>query len=274
MVVIKIKIFVIILVIFFTKNVFSSQIYDYQTEKFLEKIITEVLSVNNYKKNINFKIINDKFPNAFINQDSILHISSGLLIHSPDYVSLLAVIAHEIGHLENYHITKRKNEIKEIKNINSFGNIAAIAGSMIFQEPELINSIIVNQTALNNLYINFTQDQEREADIYSIKTLNKLKSVESQNVGWQQRIKEEQEAAAKLRIEKDNSGKAKNDKINQLTNRAQQLETQLKQLQPILTQTTNERETFKNNNLKLKQQIALLKGRVSVMESELKTKIA
>ena len=165
---------IILLFLIFSKPLFSSQIYDYQTENLIKKISDRILSVNNYNKKINFKIINDPFPNAFVNQNNTLFLSSGLLIHSPDYVSLLAVIAHEIGHIEKYHVPKRISEIGELKNYNSLSNLAAIAGSMIMQQPELMNAIIFNQTAINNMYLNFSQDQEKEADLYAVETLNKL----------------------------------------------------------------------------------------------------
>ena len=54
-------------------------------------------------------------------------------------------------------------------------NLAAVFGSMIIQEPSILNAIIVNQTTVNNLFINFSQEQEIEADFYAIETLNKLK---------------------------------------------------------------------------------------------------
>lgn len=162
------------IVLLFSNNLYCSQIYDYQTEQFIEKLNLQIVSVNKYSKKIRFKIINDSFPNAFINEKNIIHISSGLLIHSPDYVSLLAVLAHEIGHIEKYHISKRKNEINNLKKINNLGNIAAIAGSMIIQQPELMSTIIINQTATNNLYSNFSQEQEKEADLYAVDTLNSL----------------------------------------------------------------------------------------------------
>lgn len=162
------------IVLFFSTNSYSSQIYDYQTEQFIEKINLEILSVNKFKEKIRFKIINDNFPNAFVVEDNTIYLSSGLLIHSPDYVSFLAVLAHEIGHIEKYHITKRINEINNLKKINNLSNIAAIAGSMIIRQPELINTIIVNQVATNNLYLNFSQDQEKEADLYAVETLNNL----------------------------------------------------------------------------------------------------
>ena len=162
------------IIILFYKPTFSSQIYDYQTDRLIELLNSQILSVNNYNKDVNFKIIKDDFPNAFVTEDNSLYLTSGLLIHSPDYVSLLAVLAHEIGHIEKFHITKRKNEINKLEKINSLGNLAVVAGSMLIQEPELIKVIAVNQTSINNLYLNFSQEQEKEADLYAVETLNKL----------------------------------------------------------------------------------------------------
>ncbi len=163
------------LILIFSKNLFAVQIYDYQTEEFIKKINTEILSVNSYNKDINFKIFKDNFPNAFVTEDNTIYLSSGLLAYSPDYVSLLGVLAHEIGHIEKYHVAKRKKEINNLKNISSYGNLAAVIGSMIMQEPNIINAIVVNQTTLNNLFINFSQDQEIEADFYAIETIHRLK---------------------------------------------------------------------------------------------------
>ena len=166
--------FIIILILFNYKIAQSSQIYDYHTENLIEKLNKQILSVNNYDKKIKFKIINGSFPNAFVTENNRLFISSGLLINSPDYVALLAVLAHEIGHIENHHVMQRKTEIDNLKNVNAFGNLLAVAGSMIIQQPELINTIAFKQTAINNLYLDFSKDQEREADIYAANTLNKL----------------------------------------------------------------------------------------------------
>ena len=171
----KIIYFTIFFVLFFYKPLLASQIYDYQTDKLIDILNNQILSVNEYNKKIKFKIINDNFPNAFVVEDNTIYISSGLITHSPDYVSLLAVLAHEIGHIEKYHVAKRKKEINNLGKLNSVGNIAAIVGSMIMKEPELINTLVINQTTINNFYISFSQEQEREADSYAVKTLEKLK---------------------------------------------------------------------------------------------------
>ena len=57
---------------------------------------------------------------------------------------MLTVLAHEIGHLEKHHIRKREKEIRNLKNINSLGSFAVIAGSMLMQTPELINALTIN----------------------------------------------------------------------------------------------------------------------------------
>ncbi len=171
--------FILILLICFTlifsKYIYAIQIYDYHTEKFINKINDEIISVNSYDKKINFRIYKDDFPNAYVTEENVIYLSSGLLTYSPNYVSLLGVLAHEIGHLEKYHVSKRKKEIKNLTNISSYGNLAAVVGSMIIQEPSILNAIVVNQSTVNNLFINFSQEQEIEADFYAIETINKLK---------------------------------------------------------------------------------------------------
>ncbi|MDC1060124.1 M48 family metalloprotease [Alphaproteobacteria bacterium] len=172
------KSFIILLIYFtliFSKNTFAVQIYDYHTEKFIKKLNYDIITVNSYNKKINFRIYKDGFPNAYVTEDNLIYLSSGLLTYSPNYVSLLGVLAHEIGHLEKYHVSKRKKEIKNLTNISTYSNLAAVVGSMIIQEPSILNAIAVNQTAVNNLFINFSQEQEIEADFYAIDTINKLK---------------------------------------------------------------------------------------------------
>ena len=175
MVIIRIlNFFIFLFLINIANNVLSSEIIDYETESYIKKINQEILSVNNYEKEINFKIIIDRSPNAFINQDNILFISSGLIIDAPDYVAFLGVLAHEIGHLEKYHISKRKESIQNLKSINTLGNLSIIAGSLISNNPEMMSALAVNQVGINNFYLGFSKDQEREADYYAIETLNKL----------------------------------------------------------------------------------------------------
>ena len=91
-----------------------------------------------------------------------------LIENSSDYVSLLSVMAHEIGHLENNHISLRKQSIKKIDNFSNLGKIGIIAGSLLSGNEEMINALLANEIATKNIYSIFSQEQEIEADIYAI----------------------------------------------------------------------------------------------------------
>ena len=173
-VIIKKITFLLFLFFFISNNIHASILLDYETEEFIKKLNNIILSVNNYKKQIKFSIIFDENPNAFINESNHLYISSGLIEKAPSYVSLLGVLAHEIGHLEKYHITKRKKSIQNLRTLDMLGTLSIIAGTIISNNPDIIQALAVNKLGINDFYINFSKDQEREADYYAIETLNKL----------------------------------------------------------------------------------------------------
>ena len=176
MVVLKIKLisYIFFSVLFFSNFSLSSQIFDYETEIFLNKLIIDIKAVNKFNKNIKVHIIKDDNPNAFVIPKNKLIVSSGLLEQSPDYVSLLAVLAHEVGHLEYFHLEKKKDTLEKFSKLNLITNLALISGSILTQDPEVLSGTIASQVNINNFYLSFSREQEREADLYSIKTLQKL----------------------------------------------------------------------------------------------------
>ena len=173
-VIIKKKLYIIVLFFFFCNSINSSEILDFETEIFIDKIIDKIKEENEIKKDIKFKIIASNNINAFVDQNNVIYITSGLIENCLDYVALLAVVAHEIGHIDNNHIIQRKLNIDKIKKINNFSNFSIIAGSLISGNPELINSIILSSAGTTSYHINFSKDQEREADIYSLNTIIKM----------------------------------------------------------------------------------------------------
>ena len=170
----KILIFISLLFFFLSNKSYSSVILDYETEEFIKKLNNLILSVNDYDSNIEFQIIFDENPNAFVNQNNEIFISSGLIEKSPSYTALLGVLAHEIGHIEKFHIAKRKESIENLKAINLLGSLSIIAGSILSNNPNVIEAMIANRIGIDRFYIDFSKDQEREADHYAVETLNKL----------------------------------------------------------------------------------------------------
>ena len=175
--VLKNKLFLIVFFCFliFANISFSSQIFDYETEIFLNKLLHNIKEVNKFKKNIKVHIIRDNNPNAFVVPNNKLIISSGLIQQSPDYVSLLAVLAHEVGHLQYFHLEKRIETLEQFSKLNLLTSLAVITGSILADEPQILGGTIASQANINNYYLSFSREQEREADLYSIETLQKLK---------------------------------------------------------------------------------------------------
>ena len=169
----------IILIIFFfylfiLSSLNASQILDYETESFIKSVLEDIKKVNSINKDINFIIINDDSINAYVNEKNIIFITSGLIENCKDYVAFLSVLAHEVGHIDKNHVSQRKLNINKLNQVSKFSNLSIIAGSLLSNNPELIQGIALSSASSSNYYINFTKDQEREADYYSLKTLSKL----------------------------------------------------------------------------------------------------
>ena len=160
--------------IFSSKDSYSSQILDYETEEFVKIILQDIIEVNKINKKIKFKIINSEEINAFVDINNVIHINSGLIIYCQDYVALLSVLAHEVGHIDLNHINLRKKTIENNNKYNTLGVLSVIAGSSLSQNSQFLQGSILTSAALSNQYIVFSKDQEMEADLYALETLNLL----------------------------------------------------------------------------------------------------
>ena len=170
----KIIFFIFLFFFIISKNIQSSQILDYETEEFIYEILKKITKVNKVNKNIKFKINSDDEINAFVDHQNIIHVNSGLIQYSHDYVALLSVLAHEVGHIDLNHISLRKENIKKNKKYRNLSLLSVIAGSAATQRPEFLQSTIISSAALSNQYIDFTKEQEIEADLYALNTLELL----------------------------------------------------------------------------------------------------
>ena len=170
------KVILIILLFLITniKLLFASQILDFETEKFITDILSDIKRVNRINKTIHFKINNNNQINAFVDYNNVIHINSALIYNSKDYVALLSVLAHEVGHIDLNHISSRKKKIKNIKKYRNLSFLSVIAGSAITQSPEVLQASTLSNAAVSNQYIVFTKEQEIEADLYALRTLSLL----------------------------------------------------------------------------------------------------
>ena len=170
----KFYFFVFLFIFFISNNLAASRILDHETENFIASIIAEIKNTNNINRDLEFTIISSNQINAYVDQNNLIYITTSLIENCEDYVALLSVIAHEIGHIDRNHISNRKSSLRKLRNINSLSNLSIIAGSMISNNPEMLKGLAISSAGISNVNINFSKDQEREADYYSLETLKKL----------------------------------------------------------------------------------------------------
>ncbi len=161
-------------ILLINKSAITSQILDYETENFIKIIIDEISNVNKINKKIKFKILSDNKINAFVDQNNVIYITSALIEYSPDYVALTSVIAHEIGHIDKNHVAERISSSNKLSRFKNISNLSIVAGSLITSNPQVLQGVALSSAGTSNLFLNFSKNQEIEADIYSIETLKKL----------------------------------------------------------------------------------------------------
>ncbi len=170
------KIFIFLFFLTFSfKNSFCAQILDYETEELINEILEEIIRVNSINKTIKFKLNNNEDINAFVDKDNTIHINSGLIMYSQDYVALFSVLAHEVAHIDLNHISIRTKTIEDAKKYSNLSLLSAIAGTAITQNKEFLQSTIIANASLSTQFIEFSKEQEMEADLYALKTLSLLK---------------------------------------------------------------------------------------------------
>ena len=158
---------------FFVTKINATVIYDYEIESFISEII-ELVDFDK-KNKINFSLILNDIPNAYVSENNKIILTSGLLKYIQSTEALIGVIAHEIGHIKNYHLTKRKKRVKEMQLLDQVTSLAAITSSVVYANPEIfLQSTLASKSNIQNYYFAFSKNQEKEADLFSVKKLNDL----------------------------------------------------------------------------------------------------
>ena len=159
MVIKKFYISIIFFITLISINLKASQILDYESEIFIRSLINEIKKVNNIEQKLKFVIISDDNINAFVDYNDIIYITSGLIQNCEDYVALISVLAHEIGHIDKKHVDERKSKIQDIKNLNSLSTLSIIAGSLVSQNPQYLPSLGVSNAKNTEYLINFNSQK-------------------------------------------------------------------------------------------------------------------
>jgi beta-barrel assembly-enhancing protease len=128
-------------------------------QKYVEDIFFEILSTPGIKYMSNFPyqiriIRRDDIINAFAAPGGYIYVYTGLMKYLDNEATLAAIIAHEIGHCENRHATKRITKAYGVQII-----LDILLGDNSDQLTKLGTDILTNLAFLKN-----SRDDEYEAD--------------------------------------------------------------------------------------------------------------
>lgn len=115
------------------------------------------------RRNFEFFLIEDGTLNAFALPGGYIGVHTGLILASQSESELASVLAHEIAHIEQKHLSRMIAGTQQ----NSLTTLAAVAVAILAarSNPQVANAALATAQATNiQTQLNFTRDHEREAD--------------------------------------------------------------------------------------------------------------
>ncbi|HFD11275.1 MAG TPA: M48 family peptidase [Crenotrichaceae bacterium] len=118
-----------------------------------------------------FFVVMDPAINAFAGPGGYIGINAGLILKSNREGELASVMAHEIAHVTQRHLYRAYEASKQLSVPATMATIASLL--LGFVSPELAQAALIATQAGNIQYqINFTRDNEQEADRVGMQILS------------------------------------------------------------------------------------------------------
>jgi predicted Zn-dependent protease len=124
------------------------------------------------RPDINFFIVQDRSINAFAMLGNIIGVNSGLFFSANSESELASVLSHEIAHISQKHLLRLLDS--QARNVYKSYLAFAVALLAARSNPHLSSSAIklAGASEVQNI-LNFTRDNEKEADRIGLEILDK-----------------------------------------------------------------------------------------------------
>ena len=117
-------------------------------------------------------VVRDSKLNAFVVDTKHIFIHSGLILKAKTAAELQAVIAHEVAHIANGHITRRLSNQRQAKGIARFGLLVALAVGAGTGNPEAGAGLALGTaSSANRVFLGHTRAEESSADQAALRYL-------------------------------------------------------------------------------------------------------
>jgi len=150
----------------------GSVIVDARAEKLVNNILSRLCKSSKLLFVPKIYFVVDKSINAFATDESKIFIHTGLIIKFNNVNQLIAVLAHELGHITGGHMHRMSNEMKGASVASVIGTLlggaAALAGGGF---EALMAGSMLGQSAAMGTFASFSRTHEKEADAAGFRML-------------------------------------------------------------------------------------------------------
>ena len=151
----------------------DSVIHDVEIEDYLNNLTNKLVRSSDYSgSGLTFFLVNDPSINAFAMLGGVIGIHTGLILSANSESELASVLSHEIAHITQRHIARLVGRLQK----DSFKSYLGLGLALLLarSNPELAKGALMASQALGvQTVLDFTRDNEKEADRVGIKILHK-----------------------------------------------------------------------------------------------------
>jgi len=161
----------------FNINIFAdikpgTVIVDARAEKLVNAILTRLCKSSKILLVPKIYFVVDKSVNAFATDQSKIFIHTGLIIKFKNVKQLIAVLAHEMGHITGGHAHRMKNEMHGLSVASVLGTLLGGAAALASGNFEpLVAGSLLGQSAAMGTFAAFSRTHEKEADAAGFRLL-------------------------------------------------------------------------------------------------------
>jgi len=151
----------------------NTVIHDVEIEDYLYNLTDQLVRASDFSgSSLKFFIVDDSSINAFAMLGGVIGVHTGLILSANSESELASVLSHEIAHVTQRHIARLVGKLQK----DSFKSYLGLGLALLLarSNPELAKGALVVSQALGvQTVLDFTRENEKEADRVGIKILHK-----------------------------------------------------------------------------------------------------
>ncbi len=153
----------------------GSLIRDAEIEDVLKSYTTPLFEAARLNpKSMHLYIVNSNEVNAFAMGGGRIALNTGLILKAESALQIIAVLAHETGHIADNHIIRGAAEYEKALLQGLLGTLGGIAIGMAGSPEAGMGVLLGSQEMSKNIFLKFTRTQEGSADQAAARYLDTL----------------------------------------------------------------------------------------------------